>query len=447
MKSKILTSLLVVVLLISSQPVKGEEDKVKNWTIMFYGCYDAKEWWDFFRFIENLSSFERTLKDGKVDVGILLDVKNGSFIGHAIFDSKGRFRICSLEKLGEINTGNSSTLREFILYCKQKYPAKRYLLIINGHGLGPFVVCPDSVTGGYIGDRIFYPDFQDYLTLDELRKGISKAGCVDILFQMSCNLGCIEAAYELKNCTDVYISLESTGYYYSPQIAPFVAFSNLMKTLSSINDGDKDSHDVAKEIVESVRRGYPYVWEPLYGIALFNLLRKLIKTRDSLRVPLKYYVKYAVRPPYLVISSVDCKEIGILTKKIDSLSKNLTHYIKKHKFSKFGVKIYRKRSREFMLGSMVDIGDFFSKFCKPSWKIRDRNIYKNAHDIIECLSKVIIAEYHQIGSRGSYGLSVYYPSSNVLEKYYGINLDVYCSQNLSFVKDTSWIEFLKEVCN
>ena len=322
-KSKTLAGLLVVILLVSSQPVKCEKDKVRNWTIIFYGCYDTKDLWSFFEFMENLSFFERTLKNGKVDVGILLDVKNGSFIGHAIFDSKGRFRICSLEKLGEINTGNSSTLREFILYCKQKYPAKRYLLIINGHGLGPFVVCPDSDTGGYIGDRIFYPDFQDFLTLDELRKGISETGGVDILFQVSCNLGCIEAAYELKNCTDVYISLESSGYYYYPQIAPFVVFSNLMKTLSSINDGDKDSYDVAKEIIESVRRGYPYVWEPLYGIALFNLLRKLIKTRDDLRIPLKYYVKYAVRPPYLVISSVDCKEIGTLTKKIDSLSKEL----------------------------------------------------------------------------------------------------------------------------
>ncbi len=443
---------IVVLLLLPSSIAENKVTKERNWTIIIYGCYDVKDL-DFFEQIEDTNIFNRAVKDKKVDIGMLVDTWNGSFRGHAIFDSKGKFKICSFERIDEVNTGNSSTLTEFILYCKHAYPAKKYLLIVNGHGLGPFGVCPDYHTNNFTGEdplSINFPDrFKDTLTIPELGRAIRKAGGVDILFQVSCDLGCIESAYELKDCVKIYISLESSGYYYFPQIAPWFAFSRLMKTFSSINDEEKDEIHVAKEMIESFRDSYPYRWDPFYWVGLTKLLLNLFKIRDELHVPFRYYLKLYSKPPFLAVSAIDCKKLPELAEDINNLSIHLQKYIKNHRFGKFWIMRYREKSRDFMVKSMVDIGDFLSNFCKISWEVRSKEIYRITRETKESLEDTIVDEYHQIGSRGACGLSIFFPSRSmdVLERYYEIDIDSYINTNLSFVRKTNWDEFLKDLYN
>jgi hypothetical protein len=49
--------------------------------------------------------------------------------------------------------------------------------------------------------------------MDEFQKALEETGGVDIICFTPCLMGAVESAYELRNCTNVYIGNEAGGSY------------------------------------------------------------------------------------------------------------------------------------------------------------------------------------------------------------------------------------------
>lgn len=93
----------------------------------------------------------------------------------------------------EANMGDANTLKNFIDYCKEEYPADKYALVLSNHGGGPKtnpenetrkLVCIDE-TDGY--DVLYTGEFSDVLTADQ---------SVDLFGLDACLMGSAEFAYQ-----------------------------------------------------------------------------------------------------------------------------------------------------------------------------------------------------------------------------------------------------------
>lgn len=112
------------------------------------------------------------------------------------------------------NMGSARTLEEFLAFGAEHAPAERYILVLWGHGSGPFGLCYDE-------------NYDDGLTLDELRSALQTAERrgqrIDAVIFDACSMGCADALYALDGLTDYAVmsqaSTVGTGGRYNEWLA------------------------------------------------------------------------------------------------------------------------------------------------------------------------------------------------------------------------------------
>ncbi|OGS40763.1 MAG: hypothetical protein A3K77_04255 [Euryarchaeota archaeon RBG_13_31_8] len=134
-KTGAIVFILLGVLIANAQAVNIEHNKVfttkpanKPWTTLYYinndysgGYADALEQ----IFIDEIASTSR------VNVVVVQDKLNGPAFTYYIDENHNK---TVLQELGEVNMADWLTLKDFIEFGKQHYPADRYLLWIYDHG-------------------------------------------------------------------------------------------------------------------------------------------------------------------------------------------------------------------------------------------------------------------------------------------------------------------------
>jgi len=115
---------------------------------------------------------------------------------------------------GELNTGHSKTLSDFIIWGMEFAPAEYYVLILDDHGSGL--------------DGLAYDDTgtKDHLTLPEWRAAMQTAfnqtgRKVDVLYMAMCLMGMIEDAYQVREFADYYIASQDLQTAYVPYLSGF----------------------------------------------------------------------------------------------------------------------------------------------------------------------------------------------------------------------------------
>jgi hypothetical protein len=164
----------------------------KAWT--FFLCDDA----DFENAYDPLGDFSARVAEGaNVNFVVLRDRNSGPGAIYSI----GRSHQAHLQKsLGEINMGSAFTLEQNLDWVKTYFPAERYILAFSDHG------------GGWRGSCWDMTDQNDNLTMAEKRSALTATGGVDlVLFTAPCLMGAFEAAYDLRDVTDVYVASEANG--------------------------------------------------------------------------------------------------------------------------------------------------------------------------------------------------------------------------------------------
>jgi hypothetical protein len=120
-------------------------------------------------------------------------------------------RITPVLALGEAETDKPETLEQFLRFAQEWFPAERTLLFLYGHGRAWEGACTDE--SGKHG-----PNFnsQTWLTPSEMQTALGAVGGVDaLMFSAPCNMASLEAAYEVREVTDLFVgSEEASGYIY-----------------------------------------------------------------------------------------------------------------------------------------------------------------------------------------------------------------------------------------
>jgi len=91
-------------------------------------------------------------------------------------------------------TGKS--LAEFIIWSKTNFPAKKYMLILNGHGRN-------------LGGTMEAKGLPGVLTMSELASALKKSGGIDLLYFESCLMQSVENAYRLRGLVSILAGSET----------------------------------------------------------------------------------------------------------------------------------------------------------------------------------------------------------------------------------------------
>ncbi|MBI4655782.1 MAG: hypothetical protein HY746_03430, partial [Elusimicrobia bacterium] len=205
--------------------VPDEDNKTgsepKEWTIMAYinGNNDLEH-----RAIEKLRDMEDAGSTDKVNmVAELGKMKGYTWDGqkwrgsrryYLVNDgSEYKFSSPVLQEFKEADMGDWEHLADFIYWAKKNYPAKKYMLIIFGHGSG-WNSIDKPLTKGVLYDDLT----NNHVTAVEMRKVFEKAGRVDVFFVDSCLMQDMAALYELRKHADIMIgsqdSIQANGVLY-----------------------------------------------------------------------------------------------------------------------------------------------------------------------------------------------------------------------------------------
>lgn len=136
--------------------VPADTSSLPEWTIMVYADADDDVleqdiWFD-------VNEMELVGSNPQVNIVVQLDRAEGSFSGDGDWTETRRFYISQdsdldaiqspvIENIGEADMGNPQTLVDFLTWTIQKYPAKKYALIMSDHGAGWTYGWTDQASG------------------------------------------------------------------------------------------------------------------------------------------------------------------------------------------------------------------------------------------------------------------------------------------------------------
>ena len=370
-----LCSFLFLVLIIGMCRTNKESlTTEKPWTLLFYADEDFTPSYGRFHL------FSRVAAPGpNLNIFILHDPEEGPARYYTIGEDHQRVR---LEELGEVNMGSPSTLYDFIAYAKSNYPAERVMLCLYNHG------------GGWLGACWDYTNGHDWLSPDDMQSAIRRAGGVDmVVFNGACQMGAMEAAFELRELADVYIGSENrhTYEFWDEPMGDICRLLNATPDLSTIELGEI--------IVEMI-------WNESQNLPTFR--------------------------PELTLSAIRMDKLDALADALDELSQaysqNFTEF-QSHMSTKYrSIRAYRDRS--------LDIYHLAEELLNIEL---DPQIKMKLESVKTCQEEAVIAECHGEDMNDSQGLSIYFPNpeqSSYNTLYHDENF------SLDFARQTGWDELL-----
>lgn len=156
----------------------------------------------------------------------------GSIVSEEIFDSAGEFGFSTGESASvERNMAHPDTLKNFIDFGIDRFPADHYGIILWGHGTGPF----SSIINNKSKSKGISPDEEegngDELSIEEVQQAfksstlISGGKLFDLMGFDACLMGSAEIGYEFKDIAKVMTASMSNevtdGWNYSGLFGSF----------------------------------------------------------------------------------------------------------------------------------------------------------------------------------------------------------------------------------
>lgn len=190
-----ITLLLASTLGIITPNVSANDDA--KWTFMLYAAADNNL--DPYGTID-INELEMVDSSDDVNIVVLLDLydEEGTWIYEIVQDNDtDMISSPRVANFTEQNTGDPSTLMEFVEYCNESYPAERNVLVLWDHGSSFIGVCWDEHTG--------VPGEEDHLTHENITEALSGYD-IEVLGLDACIQAFIEVAYEY------YVSEVDVGY-------------------------------------------------------------------------------------------------------------------------------------------------------------------------------------------------------------------------------------------
>lgn len=312
-------------------------------------------------------------------------------------------------KLSSLNTGDPHTLAQAINIYLNAYPAEHYLLVLSGHGSGAeqdFLLTDDGA--------------KDSLNINELKELISEVKRnlsenqdnrkIDILGLDSCLMSMAEIYYQLGN-----VSRLASGK------------KNVAKS-SNLVDFLVGSEGFVRNT------GWPYQ-RVLTTLADNPEMLPETFAEKIVRDYILYYADYALAGLSVDIAACDLRENNCILLKdaVADLARTLRKNLKNDKI-RDEILLAHWEAQTYKFDLYTDLADFCKLLAKRCKKYKD--IKKACNAIVKVIEKNVVKKSCYTGSavQFSFGLSVYFPWSQVSKEY----------GKLKFVEDTQWDKFLEE---
>lgn len=141
-----------------------------------------------------------------VTVTILYDGPNTNDTVRYLVQPNGNYtQGANIWPRGELNMGHPDTLRNFVTWAMDQYPADRYYLAIDDHGHGVYGISWDPSSGN---DQLTPPELYSALK-NATRNGARK---IDIFDYEACLMGLAENAYDLREWVDYVVFFEQISW-------------------------------------------------------------------------------------------------------------------------------------------------------------------------------------------------------------------------------------------
>lgn len=332
--------------------------------------------------------------------------------------------------LGRVETSSPQALADFIGWGVDNFPARHYMLIMWGHGNGaddeklpvssrPLHHADDSMPvpagqrseslrtathdrdgsrGIALGYAVVEGQTVDFLDSRRFKKALAAAServgrKIDILGMDACLMSGIEVCYQVR---------DSVRFTVAPE-----GFSPL------------DGWPYDKILTELVKK--PWL-EPE------QLARVIVK---------KYLASYADYEDVCVTQSICNLDLCLsLVNATDSLATTLITLLPDAEVKK-AILLSRWQAQSYEGTEYIDLYDFCSLLEQNCNHDEIKGACRSVKNIITREKFVIESGYHGVGAQYSYGLSVYFPLTEISAFY----------QRLDFAQHTNWVQFLTEFQN
>jgi hypothetical protein len=302
----------------------------------------------------------------------------------------------AVQDLGEVvDMGDPNTLRDFVNWTINNYPARFFFLVLWDHGSGCMGVCEDVTNGS------------DFLSLPEISDALNRSPVIiDGLLIDACSMGMLEVAYQVSNSVNILAGPEGLGY--AP--APYDYYLN-----SLMNDTSVSPRAFAAQIVDDYRK-----W--------------CIVNSDQIK--------------NATMTSIDLTKMTALAANVDDfaalLKEKETIYHEPISLARNATKGYPGPLGQqvgsqtvYQTGYYVDLYSFASEI---NQNVQDQQLKDASDRVMNAVENAVVFEF-DINDRGTNGVAVYFPADK--SKYdYDSFADIY--EATSFAEDTSWDEFVRQ---
>ena len=300
-------------------------------------------------------------------------------------------------KVRETNTGEPQNLLEFLRWGISQYPANHFMVVLVGHGSG-------TDDDFFLRDENL-PDSLSILELQEVFTALTNDGhTIDIVGMDTCLMNMAEICYELNRTSITYL-VGSEGF--SPNTGwPYAAILRALE--AKIRSGGATPKWLAVQIVEEFSKFYqPYING---GISVDQSVLEIKKINGVKDERSKLVTSLLIE--------IDNKELDYTKPKQNALV--LAHW----------------ETQSYNGEVFVDLSDFCDRLeFRYNLIARGSDVAKFCGTVKEAIKGVVVKTcLAGAAFQFSFGVSIYFPWA-VLSPKYG---------NLSFPKETGWLDFLKK---
>ncbi len=397
----------------SSQPiVPPDTSNLPEWTFIYYSDADddileEDLWFD-------VNEMEVVGSNSQMNIVVQIDRAEGAFSGDGDWTDTRRLYITQdadlnqvtspvVENIGEADMGNPQTLLDFITWTIQKYPAKKYALIMSDHGGG--------WTGGFSdlqsGSSLSMPQIVSVVEQVQQSMGGQK---FEIIGFDACLMGMVEIYGALYPYSNYMVASEevipSTGWSYAAwlgQLAQNPAMDGRGVTQAIV------STYIVQDTALSLRASSSEILEVEAGTTLSAV--------ESARVP---DVIGAMNQFISVMATLDQRYVA-----------QAREYTRSY-YSIFG---------EDSPSPYIDLGNFAEILANETG---DPAVGQSAEQLKIAISSAIVTEKHGQRMAGSNGISFYFPISDIYSftEYNSEFPPYYAESAAKFLQQSTWDEFL-----
>ena len=350
---------------------------------------------------KDLNAMKSVGSTSEINIVALADQK-GEDNTHAYFIKKNQLQEISLDKINpswekELDMSKPETLRDFVKWSIENYPAQHYFLDIWDHGEGWIRVCYEG--------KITH---NDNLNMEELRGALSqiiKAGNItkfDIIGFDACSMGMFEVGYQISDFSKYMIASEKE------EPTPGWPYNSILSKLTK--KSYMDSRELCTIIVEDYVEAYQNGSLDNHDISV-------------------------------ALSAVDLALLENNIADVNAFAQTLKNRLS---LNRNKIKDARNDAENYEQSSYIDLADLANKIKE---KFDDEEIDLTARNIMENVETSVFANNKWCDKKDSGACKI--DNANGLTLYFPNDKNRYKSEyeNLNFSIDTVWDEFLNEYYN